>query len=379
MPTPSLKTPCAYTVNFNKKGTAGPAMNAAYMFYNASIQGITRMMKSMTTKKGQKMAMGTIVFAVGMDVLNRMIAGEDEDGENYYDALPDYTKHHNLILMNPFNNSQPFKLPLPYGYNVLHVIGQSISNLYGKQGYGVWDATTDITSSIANSFNPVGTGTALQTIAPTILDTPVMMWENRDFAGNPLKPEQNKYGPEVPEYQLHWSTATEFSKGLAKTLNDKTGGNQVRPGVIDISPETLDLWISQMTGGAGRFAMQTTNVAAKYAKGEKVSTRETPFVRKVYGHENDNDLKRRYYERAKDMEFANKEHKTLRGEQRSEFVKTPQFKLLKEYNATNKRIRSLNRRKRILQDKGRDTQQIDARMRDLMAKFSALYADRVLK
>ena len=30
------------TVNFNRRGTFGPAMNAAYLFYNASMQGSVR-------------------------------------------------------------------------------------------------------------------------------------------------------------------------------------------------------------------------------------------------------------------------------------------------------------------------------------------------
>jgi hypothetical protein len=42
------------TVNFNRKGTAGPLINSLYLFFNASMQGNARILMAMKSKKVQR-------------------------------------------------------------------------------------------------------------------------------------------------------------------------------------------------------------------------------------------------------------------------------------------------------------------------------------
>ena len=57
------------------------------------------------------------------------VSEEDEDGKSVYANLPSFVKERNLVLMrniNPFyegSGDPPYTIPLPYGYNVLHVLG----------------------------------------------------------------------------------------------------------------------------------------------------------------------------------------------------------------------------------------------------------------
>ncbi|EFO7636204.1 DUF4043 family protein [Salmonella enterica] len=60
--------------------------------------------------------------------LNRAGAGEDEDGVNWHDKVPDYVKDHNLVIMKSLFGGKPGKywsIPLPYGYNMFFLLGNT--------------------------------------------------------------------------------------------------------------------------------------------------------------------------------------------------------------------------------------------------------------
>jgi hypothetical protein len=91
------------TVDFNRRGEWGTAMNAMYLFYNASIQGSARMLRAMLdprNKRLRKLVAGTVAFAAAQDVLNRTASsiGDDDDERSDYDRIPDHVKDRNLII-----------------------------------------------------------------------------------------------------------------------------------------------------------------------------------------------------------------------------------------------------------------------------------------
>ncbi len=104
------------TVNFNRRGEAGTALNAAYMFANASIQGTMNFARTMVTVKdtpkgkspmnvwsrmnlAQKLGLGMATGSFMLGMLNRWLSEEDEDGVLFYDKIPDYEKERRLVLM----------------------------------------------------------------------------------------------------------------------------------------------------------------------------------------------------------------------------------------------------------------------------------------
>src|SRR5690606_34402272 len=128
------------TVNFNRKGEWAGTMTALYLFYNASIQGTVRMLQAMKHPKVQLVVAGIVVAHAMLDVLNGLLAPEDDDKENRYDKIPDYTKNHNIIIVNPFAEKGDksivgLKVPVPYGYNVFAVtaykIGEQVRSAMG--------------------------------------------------------------------------------------------------------------------------------------------------------------------------------------------------------------------------------------------------------
>jgi hypothetical protein len=369
------------TVNFNRKGNMGPTINAFYMFYNASAQGSVRLLQAMATKKGAKMAAGTMGFAIMLDMINRANSGDDDDGENIYENIPDYVKSHNLIIMG---EKEPLiKIPLPWGYNVLHAIGQAVGEAVNGERFSATESAAKIGLAAIDAFNPMGSGTFAQVLAPTIADPIVQIAENKSFSGNPLKPEHTfDYYQPKPEYQMHFSGAREFSKDVAKWLNDNTGGNEVTPGGVNISPEWVDLMIDQVSGGAGRTAANSVDVVAKMIKGEEVPTDNIPFVRRVTGFDSEElGVRSRYYDWSLKVGYAKDERKELSGSDLEEAMKKPEMKMIGIYDQTERVLANLRKVRRQAELSGADKSRIasiDKLIRERMASFNKAYAEKVL-
>ncbi|EER0470751.1 hypothetical protein GE249_005082, partial [Escherichia coli] len=99
------------TVNFNRRGEQGALMNSLYMFANASIQGTANLVRTLGHLNGdgplperlrwknlnvpQKIALAAVGAGYLLGSLNRSVAGEDDDGVNWYDKVPSHVKERN--------------------------------------------------------------------------------------------------------------------------------------------------------------------------------------------------------------------------------------------------------------------------------------------
>ena len=66
-----------------------------------------------------------------MAYFNRVVGGEDDDGEAFWDKIPPAVRERNLIIMklNPTGDTIDdyyYKFPLPYGYNFFYNIGDAL-------------------------------------------------------------------------------------------------------------------------------------------------------------------------------------------------------------------------------------------------------------
>ncbi len=349
----AISTAKNITVNFNRKGDAGQALNAFYLFYNASVQGNARLFQSLIkSPTARKLAYGTIAFAVVLDMANRAIGGEDDDGENRYDKIEPWIKEHNLIAMLPGGNY--FKLPLPWGYNVLHVLGQVTGEAVDPNYKGKFSSIKSagrLGSAILGSFNPMGSeSTLLQIASPTAADPFVQWAENKKFSGVPIKPEQMPFDVPKPEYQMYWQNARTPSKWATRQLNNLTGGDEITPGLINLSPEIVDLFLDTALGGAGRFIDNTVSLPKTLTQ-EKIDVRKVPFVRRAFGQPSEYYTRSKFYDNLSEIRYAEKSTKHYRGTPQSretkERYRKEQSFIMKGKNAKS-RIAALNKRiKRI--------------------------------
>ena len=280
------------TVDFAKGGEYKTSMNAAYLFYNASIQGSFALINAATrSSKVRKIWASLIVLGVLQDQLNAALSEEDEDGELIYDKTPQYILEHNIILPDPFGvtDRSEIALPMPYGLNMAINAGRALSRA-SRGKYTPSEATSSILGTAVDTLNPIGgTESFFNFVAPTVADPFIDIVENKDFAGKPIVKEVSSYDPTPPpDSQLFWSTTSPSLKWVSENLNALTGGSKVEKGFVDVSPDTIDFWLGYLTGGAGMFVQRTSDFAfgtiptALTDGFEDEFIRQTPFVRKVF-------------------------------------------------------------------------------------------------
>ena len=288
------------TINFTRKGRYGSTLNDLYMFFNPSIQGSYNIYKSLFhTEKGKKIFFNIFAGGFALEALNQAISGEDEEGISYYDKIPEWKRKHNMILMNPWTGKQALAIPLPYGFNVIHYMGGKTTQV-ARDGYlrslGGYsetqsvpnamrpsEAALHIMSAAANAFNPIGgDSTIAKMISPDVLDPWLAdLPSNRDWKGATIVPEPSQFAPYVnPDSERYWQTVGVPFKTAAQTINKITGGNEVEPGWMDFSPETLEHLTEYYTGGAGKFTINFYKLIEKMATGKEIVANDVPLTRR---------------------------------------------------------------------------------------------------
>ncbi len=272
------------TVNFNRSGEASSSYNSMYLFFNAASQSAARFTRTMATPKAKlpgqngqsdgwfnrvpasaKLAGGIVAFEVMKTMFNIAMSGEGEDGELYYNTIPDYVKERNSIIFYGDGPSDYLTLPIPYGYNMFNNIGLTIGELSAGQR-DIVDAGVFLGMGAMNSFSPLGFGQGDNVIEriglgflPTALRFPVDLYSNTSFTGNQIIREQYPFGAPVPEWTLSFRSP-EVVKQLAKHLNTLTGGTENVSGNIDVNPDPYAYLISSYTAGLGKTVGQVANL-----------------------------------------------------------------------------------------------------------------------
>jgi hypothetical protein len=325
------------TVNFNKRGDLGIALNSFILFYNAGVQGTATILRAAKSPRARKFMYGLVAAGIVIDIINRMVAGEDDDDENRYDKIRSYEKERNIIVMLP--KEQRFtlpsgdeidhlKIPMPYGYNFLYYTGTKIGGVLdyhtigNKRRFEPAEDAAQVVASFLGAFNPIG-GFANPLESITAVEQYIQLKEERAWDGRPLMPPQPQYDIPVPDSQRFWRSTGKGAREVTAWLNEHTGGTDVTPGKIDISPATVDYWIDFALGGSGRFISNTINATHDIALDRKdLDLGEVPFVRRVLGQTGERDRQERFYTRMNEVQYVIKEREVAREMRR--FAKTPE-------------------------------------------------------
>lgn len=367
------------TVNFNRKGEWGPTINAAYLFFNASVQGTTRIAQALTRSKAVRWAVGSI-FATGLalDLINFLIAGDDDDGENAYDKIPDWVKERNLIVMIPGDPENGYiQIPLAYGYNVPFLAGQKAMGVI-RGVERPHHAAATVAVSAWDAFNPMGSAASFgQFVAPTFLDPVVQVLENKTWYGAPIFPQHKpKHQPWSETFQ---SSAPEWAIEVARIMNQATGGNQARSGLVDISPDVLEHYLEFAMGGVGKFVLNAVNSGERVVSSDEWLPEKTPFVRRLFGKTTTVSRYREFYEAWDEVDAAFYEVRTLSKEgdregateARREF--RPELTAYPMMKAANKSLRDMRKiRARIEADGGLSSDEKRKRVEEIRKKENAL-------
>ena len=291
------------TVNFNRKGNMTPVVNSLYMFFNASVQGTARLAQAMvTSRKAQALVGGIAVMGFVLDALNRMAAGDDDETKrNRYDLIPEFEKSRNWIFMNPMRPGEYVKVPLPLGPHVFHNAGRLLSDaMFRKNPRNASEYGWSIAGVFLDAFSPLGASPSLgQLISPSVLDPAVQLAENKSFTGAPVfKSADRGFGKTDPKpaYTRHFESTPDVWIGASKLLSDATGGDNVKPGAIDINPDVMKHIFYTMTGGPGRTLDQAIDTAQAGSRGKEFSVNRVPLASRFYGANDDAQRERAYYD-----------------------------------------------------------------------------------
>ena len=299
------------TVNFNKQGEWGPAVNATYLFFNASVQGSARILRSLGSLKpptkpdgsrrewyerattAQKAAGGMIILSGLLTLLNRASSDEDEDGKLFYSKIPDYIKERNLIIMRP-DGKNYWKIPMPYGYNIFANLGTTSVEVASGDRQPL-EGLSFFAMSMMNAFSPISFGQAeslgrqvTKTSIPTAFKPFFEAYAfNETYFGGPVKAEQYPFGTPKPNSSMSFRSPEEL-KRFFSWMNEATGGSEDVPGVIDINPDGAWYIFEYFLGGTGRFVTRSIETGRKISADRTenpidLDFNDIPFARIVYG------------------------------------------------------------------------------------------------
>jgi hypothetical protein len=388
------------TVNFNKSGEYGAVANAYYLFFNASIQGSARVFRSLGKLKTvenmdgtfskqlstpQKIVIGLALTSGLLAMINMALSDKDEDGELFYNKIPDYEKERNLIMM--YDGKNYIKIPLPYGYNVFSNFGTALAeSMAGERDAD--DAMWFILNSSFSSFSPISFGQSenfakyiAKGAAPTVFKPLVEMAVNETYFGSKVYQDQFPVGAKRPDSELSFRSPR-LMKDLFKWMNEATGGSKFKSGDIDLNPDMFWYPFEYYIGGLGQFGVRGSKAAYTIEEmirtGDKpvLEANDIPFLRKVYGEPS------RYYDF--DLYDRNKGevmqlYKELKNNRSSEPGRYKGVAALdKRMKATEKKLKALRAKRRTFEDlpyieRVNRTAEVQERERILIMQYNELY------
>ncbi len=368
------------TVNFHRKGSMSPLLNAMYVFFNARVQGTYRELAAMKSSRVRRILYGVIGLGAMLDQWNAFMGGDDDDEGNAWDKIPAWEKQHNFILMVPSAVNEAVglkpgfavKIPMAYGMAPFFNLGRLLSSTARRQvssysdidageGMRPLEAMGEMGSVMFNMFNFGGSSDSPETfVSPTVADPFWQLNANRDWRNAPIKPEQPPFGVPEPESQLSWRGTPEVYRFMAETMNTLTGGDEVEGGLLDISPEVLQFWWGFGTGGTGRFVENIGITAANTVQGEPTPLKNIPFGRKLVRSKPEFIDRGLFYERADAVRLVRKKiddfPKLGKGD-RIQDIRKEYRRLLSiepRFESARKKLQNLSKRKKALRANGVD-------------------------
>jgi hypothetical protein len=321
------------TTNFNRRGEWGSTMNTLFLFYNAGVQGSAKTLKNLKSPYVMAAMTGLAGLSAGLAFMAASVGGDDDDGEAYWDKIPQFEKERNLIIMLPpgegmqlkglntvGKNGRYLKLPIQYGLNVFSTFGYQVADLAryaGDRTRGVSPskAAINMTSVVFGSFNPFGGGLdptkpveVAMAVSPSVVDLGIQALMGVNSFGRPVAPR--KYNDELPDSENFGpGMAGTWEQRLARWLSTNTGGDRAVGGAIDVSPGSIRNIVKNLTGGTGDFLSSVfVNIPSKmWSPDGAIGPRDVPVLKAFYGEVDDVTDSSLFYERKAEVMKAAKQ------------------------------------------------------------------------
>ena len=380
------------TVDFNRKGEFGPTINALYAFYNASIQGTGRLLRSLAMKTpdgkytmAQKAAIGMIGLGILQSMIGHGMSEEDKDGTLFYDKIPEWEKDRNFIFMLP-DGKEYIKIPMPYGYSFLHNMGTKMTDtMLGYKSKG--DTAVGLFNALMNNFMPVPLSfnswkSVGASAFPTVLRPVADLMANENFFGSEIYNEP--FNKDQASSSVSRYSTPEGYKAVVEWLNELTGGKGKVAGAVDIPAESLQYLVNYYVGSAGKFGFDSISAIYDAAKGRDVPMKDAPLFRKLLGEPNTQNDLGIYYDRIGDIASVERQLRDSTGAERRDvmekFPVESNPRLISAMKQAQKQLKAANKIKRNLLDRDMDDMErqerldkLDERIHNTYLRFNGVY------
>jgi len=342
------------TVNFNRKGQGTPILQALYAFFNASVRGTVLVGKVLNSPAGRKIIAGGLAIGV-LEALAMAMAGFDNDDP------PDYVKNKNFVI--PTGGGKYFLFTMPQGYNVIPGIARITTEyVLGKNGLisggkPATEAAVQVMTLMLDAFNPLGGGSMLQMLAPTVLDPLAAATMNKDAFGRPIYKEDTAMRP-TPGFTRSRENATTVSQWISEFLNyvSSPAGTKYTKGSISPTADEIDYYAGQVGGGAAREAIKAAESVKSLFTSEPQPIHRVPIVGRFYGDTaSQSAIQNKFYNNVTLMNKYANEIKNIEnsGQDPTKFIqKYPAAVLYEEVNGYYNEVNQMNaEKKEMLKEK----------------------------
>jgi len=297
------------TADFARRGRWAPVYRRLWLFSGANVQGTSEMLSSIG--KNPKRAATVLGALMGAGYLNYALSKQFGD-ENELDKLSESDKARFIGVML---GKRRYGFAAPYGFNLFPYLGWKLAEatLGGKDPKKMLGG---LASTAIDSFSPLPQGASVtQSLTPTVARPFEEIAENRKFSGAPIEPDQSPFDKvKKPHAQRYFPNVSGASREIADGLARLTGGNELEPGFVDISPEWIDHLAAAATGGLGTFAgrgAKTLEAMKDVIVGNPTDLRlsDIPIFRPFVQEASRGAGTRVYHENVSDIELAKKQRK----------------------------------------------------------------------
>lgn len=256
------------SVNFNKKGSGAKFMNAVgqtkigtasafvsgigrsgFVFWNAAIQGTTNFGRQFKKHPAKAFTASAIMFLLGAVIAGiGMGDGDDDADANSYWNLPEYVRRSNILFKI---GDQWVSIPLPVEYRAIYGMGElMVSAMSGKEHF----TGAELGKAIAGQATQVlpidflEGGGGVKAFVPSAVKPFAEVYSNKGWTGIPIY-KDTPYNKYMPEWTKAYKSANKYLVGIAKTLNEATGGDAYTKGSVDINPAQIEYLLNGYFGG----------------------------------------------------------------------------------------------------------------------------------
>ena len=227
------------TLDFSRHGKRGQEFNKYVPFFNATIQGTDKFIR--TFKENPMRAILTTTASIILPSLILWAINHDDD---WYKELDENTKYTNWCIN--LGNGAHLLIPKPQEVGILFGSGVEavLNQLTGTDPHGMKEWAKQYAEAVTPSLYPA-------------VVRPLIEWmTNYSFwTGHHLIPTGLEKAPSEMQF-------TSYTSELAKSLGDTWLAKSIK-----LSPIAIDNWISGWFGSAGRFLANMLNDPINYVKG----------------------------------------------------------------------------------------------------------------